>query len=302
MKLYRFKTFTTSYYFPELTKDLQYMYGLYSAYGGKLSKIYWALFRKCKWIRRLTTVNEKNVDFPYATIKELTGNNSTLSFNMGSPGIEQKISILGNDSCKQEPFFAKFAQKEAAKRLSRNEIHILRKLADTGLAPALMDYKITDEYVFLKTECIKGKRPKSMLLTQEIVEICICLSKLHLTGKTTDEKGLSLSLSHGDFCPWNFLEDNNKNLRLIDWEMAEDRPLGYDLFTYIFHTAFLFNNFDYLKTYNDNRELIEYYFNAVNTDNARSYLKAFAKTKSHYECQKDNTDLAHHYAALQDLF
>ena len=40
MLYYRFKTFTTSYYFPRLSKEQKFMYGLYSAYGGKLSKIY----------------------------------------------------------------------------------------------------------------------------------------------------------------------------------------------------------------------------------------------------------------------
>lgn len=34
MKFYRFKTFTTSYYFPRLDAGHQYMYGLYSPYGG----------------------------------------------------------------------------------------------------------------------------------------------------------------------------------------------------------------------------------------------------------------------------
>ncbi len=46
MTYFRFKTFTTSYYFPTLQTHQQYMYGLYSAYGSKLSKIYWNTFKK----------------------------------------------------------------------------------------------------------------------------------------------------------------------------------------------------------------------------------------------------------------
>ena len=74
MKLYRFKTFTTSYYFPHLDSSLQYMYGLYSPYGGRLSKIYWWLFRHSSFVRSLTSVNEKDLEFPYSKIKVTDGN------------------------------------------------------------------------------------------------------------------------------------------------------------------------------------------------------------------------------------
>ena len=51
MIYFRFKTFTTSYYFPTLQTHQQYMYGLYSAYGSKLSKIYWNTFKKYNIVR-----------------------------------------------------------------------------------------------------------------------------------------------------------------------------------------------------------------------------------------------------------
>lgn len=104
MKLYRFKTFTTSYYFPHLDSSLQYMYGLYSPYGGRLSKIYWWLFRYSSFVRSLTSVNEKDLEFPYSKIKASDGNDTLMSFNMGSPGVEQKISILGYDKTLDIPF------------------------------------------------------------------------------------------------------------------------------------------------------------------------------------------------------
>lgn len=90
MMYYRFKTFTTSYYFPRLDVKLQYMYGLYSPYGGRLSKIYWWLFRHVKAVRRMSAIDENELDFPYKTIKETDGNDTLMSFNMGSPGVEQK--------------------------------------------------------------------------------------------------------------------------------------------------------------------------------------------------------------------
>lgn len=288
MKYYHFRTFTTSYYFPTLNKDRQYLYGLYSAYGGKLSRWYWWLFRKNGVVRSLHRVDEKELDFPYTLIRETEGHHSLMAFNMGSPGKEQKISILGYDAERKEPFFAKFAQKEAAKALSRNEIAVLQKLADTGLSPALITYKITPDFVFLKTEYVNGKRPVTIRLTPEVMTICIRLLQYRLTPQLTNPEGLRISLSHGDFCPWNLLEHENK-LRLIDWEMADDRPLGYDLFTYIFQTAFLFSDKETEAILKENRPFIEDYFSQVGVDNYIPYLKAFSEIKSAYEQQKDKT-------------
>lgn len=155
MKYYRFKTFTTSYYFPHLDSSLQYMYGLYSPYGGRLSKIYWWLFKHSSVVRSLTSVNEKDLEFPYSKIKASDGNDTLMSFNMGSPSVEQKISILGYDKTLDIPFFAKFSEKPRAKKLTKNEIRIYRMLDGTGLTPKLLQSVDTDDYVYLKAEFIK---------------------------------------------------------------------------------------------------------------------------------------------------
>lgn len=277
MKYYRFKTHTTSYYFPELKKNQSYMYGLYSAYGSKIVKLYWWVFKNCFLVRTLHTVNEKNFTFPYELIKTVEGENSLMAFNMGSPGTEQKISILGYDYSTQSPFFAKFSQKKRAMELSKNEIRILTALKDTGIATTLFDYKITDSYVFLKTECVQGTRPQSRNINEKVVEIAIQLSKIHLTD-LKEKENIRYSFSHGDFCPWNFLICDG-NLRLIDWEMAADRPLGYDIFTYLFQTSFLFEEkalTDILKT---NESYINAYFQAFDTIDYYPYLKEFVNFK-----------------------
>jgi hypothetical protein len=202
MKLYKFKTFTTSYYFPSLSKNQQYMYGLYSAYGGRIAKIYWWLFKNSKIVRRINTIDEKELDFPYYMIKEIAGTDVLMSFNMGSPGDEQKISILGYDNQTQQPFFAKFAQKPQAMELSKNEISILKQLNGSGFTPLLLDSRITPDYVYLKTEYIKGKRLENTALTEEVMVLSLRLSQLNFTNNINN--GLCVSMSHGDFCPWNF--------------------------------------------------------------------------------------------------
>lgn len=275
------------------------MYGLYSAYGGRLSKLYWYLFKKWRIIRTLTVTSEQNLNFPYQLIKEVNGTDSLMSFNMGSPGVEQKISILGYDNQKHSPFFAKFSQKSAAKELTKNEIEIYKILKNTKLTPQLLNYKIREEYVFLKTEYIKGERFRNKIVTPEILELCLKLKDYHLTTMKSDNNGLQLALSHGDFCPWNILIYENQ-MKLIDWELAKDRPLGFDLFTYICQVSLLFNPEDeLLQVIDKNNALIKKYFMDCKIDNYLPYLKAFSTEKASYEKSKGNNKAFEKYHQLE---
>ena len=47
----------------------------------------------------------------YSKIKASDGNDTLMSFNMGSPGVEQKISILGYDKTLDIPFFCQILRK-----------------------------------------------------------------------------------------------------------------------------------------------------------------------------------------------
>jgi len=298
MKFHRFKTFTTSYYFPELDATHQYMYGLYSAYGGRLSKIYWWLFRKCHLVRLLTSVDESKFDFPYRLIRDIDGTDSIMSFNMGSPGVEQKISILGGDNTSNRPFFAKFSQKPAARRLTENEIRVYRALDGTGLTPKLLGCSHGEEYDYLKAEYIPGSRPLTRELTDEIVDLCIMLSNYHLTDVRSDSSGLTVCMSHGDFCPWNILV-SDKGMRLIDWELAADRPLGFDVFTYICQVSALFtpdkSMWESIKWYSEH---VEHYFSIFGIIDYLPYLRAFALEKVEYERKKGNKALLTKYEEL----
>ena len=301
MKYFRFKTFTTSYYFPKLSSSFLYMYGLYSPYGGMLSKVYWALFRNIRLVRLLSSIDESKLDFPYTKIKAADGSDTLMSFNMGSPGVEQKISILGYDKTLNIPFFAKFSEKPRAKKLTKNEIRIYRMLDGTGLTPKLLQAVDTDEYVYLKAEFIKGSRPKSRKMTDEVLQLCLPLSEYHLTDKDVDENGLKMSLSHGDFCPWNVLVSED-SIRLIDWELATDRTLGYDLFTYICQVSILFEpDKDLLLAIDESMEYVKAYFSTLGISDYMPYLKAFAEQKWMYEESKENIKLSQKYKALYKL-
>ena len=300
-KLYRFKTFTTSYYFPRLDATLQYMYGLYSPYGGRLSRIYWWLFRHVEAVRKMSSVDENELDFPYKRIKETDGNDTLMSFNMGSPGVEQKISILGYDRILGMPFFAKFSEKPRAMELTRNEIKVYQMLDGSGLTPKLINAVDKKNYVFLKAEYIKGARPKDRHLTNDILQLCLSLVNYHLSDPIDDDSGLVMSLSHGDFCPWNVLVSGNA-IRLIDWELAAERTLGYDLFTYICQVSMLFEpEKELLLAIDNDIEYVKAYFDACGIKDYKPYLKAFAKQKWVYEESKGISNLSEKYHNLASV-
>lgn len=292
MKLYKFRTFTTSYYFPNVTKETRFLYGLYSPFGGILSKVYWALFKNFKLVRCFSGIDTKKVDFPYTKIMDVNGTDSILSFNMGSPGVEQKISILGWSKDEKKPFFAKFSQKPKAIELTKNEIAVYKILSNTGLTPELLKEQIGNDYAFLKTEYVKGCRPKSLELTKDIIKLSLELRNYHLTDKKTDNNELKVALSHGDFCPWNMLEYEGK-IRLIDWELAADRALGHDLFTYIVQTSLLLTPERNLKeAIKIHENIINEYFSSVGVENYEPYLKEFIEERYRYEISKGNDERA----------
>lgn len=280
MTLYRFKTFRTSYFFPRMTKELEYMYGLYPTYGGALSRIYWWLFRRCALVRMLNACDGEKSGFPYSRIVSLEGKGSLMAFNLGTPGSEQKISILGYDREKKEPFFAKYSEKPGAMALTKNEVATLQILNGTMLAPELLEVKEQEDGIWMRTSFVQGEHPATKALTEEVVELAVSLSRHHLTEQTADANGLLLSLSHGDFCPWNMLVDAGR-LQLIDWEMAADRPLGYDLFKYVCQCARLFTpDKDYHVAIEENREMISRYFLAFGIADWRAYEDDFLSSNS----------------------
>jgi tRNA A-37 threonylcarbamoyl transferase component Bud32 len=278
MNYYKFATYNTSYYFPQKSTETAFLYNLYVPYRFKI-KVYWWLWQNVKRFQKHYRIN-CDLDFPFSFIKEIERKNSVMSFCMGTPGIEQKISILGYEPLGKLRFFSKFSQKPPAMKLSMNEITVLEHLQNTGFVPLIYDKVTTDSFVFFKTEYIAGKRFNCLTLTDEIVKLMLEINKYNF--KLNAES----VLSHGDFCPWNIL-NTSQGLRLIDWEMAKERPLGYDLFTYIFQPSFLF--YPALTTgqiISKNRFFIEMYFSEFGISDYTEYLFRFAEIKMENEREK----------------
>lgn len=289
--LYRYKTFRTSYYFPSRKKETLFLYNIYHAFGGLPSKIYWWLFQHCVLIRWINTVSKPDKYFPYGKIRGLCPKGSVISFNMGTPGAEQKISMLGLEPDGNR-FFAKYSETPKTLIMSKNEINVLSALQGTNLAPTLLDFKIGNNFVFFRTSCINGVPLKNVDITDDITDLAIELSYYHLAEKC-DTK-LKYCLSHGDFTPWNMIIDNGK-YHLIDWELADERPLGYDLFLFISH----FKERDNLKdAYLNARKQIEKYFTVHGIIDWAPYLQAFAELKVRYEFEKGELERANFYKQI----
>ena len=292
MTLYRFKTRTTSYFFPKLTKKSRFIYSLYGNYGSVVAKLYWWLFLHCSLVRYLNRVESSSVQ-DFELLQSLLGTDSIFGINFGTPSPDQKKSILGYDGAGMH-FFAKLSQKKNAKKLSSNEIFVYQKLADSGLVPKLFDCKNTDDYVFLKTECVEGNHIHGQVAEESVLKILLQLSSCHYaSGSNQDD--LRTCFSHGDFCPWNMLECDGV-LKIIDWEMAGERHLGHDLFTYIFQTSFLLKKEESFETVmQKNRKLIESYYNSVGVENWEPYLKSFAQEKVKEFTRKQDAYLLQRY-------
>ena len=212
---------------------------------------------------------------------------------MGTPGPEQKISMLGLET-NGTHFFAKYSTKSAAMALSRNEIKVLKELKGKGLAPELKESVDSESFVFFITSCVDGVNPKNVAMNNKILKLTESISQLNVKNGE-----LVTCLSHGDFTPWNVIVDGSGEYRLIDWEMAEERELGYDLFTYITHVgALLSPGIALSQMIEDNKSFVERYFSTFGIIDWSPYMKAYGKRRIEYETSKGNKVQAEKYKCL----
>ena len=294
MQFYKYQPSATSYYyFPAitLTSELWHLHNFYSPHG-RLDKLYWRLLPRRYWLERnCQIVTEEKLDFPYPQILSTEKKGSFMSFRVSDPGTKnEKIVILGFDPLTRIPFFAKFVQQPMSMLSVANEINILKELADSGLVPALMEYAIKADYIWLKTAYVLGGTVKNRdiyrllmrllkgrkinnILSQNITQLAITISRLRTPELRED--GLIYVFAHGDFLPQNVLQDRGK-LQLIDWETAGYYPLGYDIFTWIFQPGFTMSNQNWRQVLSRNHRWLKTYFDSFDITNYIPYLTAFA--------------------------
>ena len=108
--------------------------------------------------------------------------------------------------------------------------------------------------------------------------------------------------SHGDFCPWNMLINKKYEFLLFDWEMSGYKPLGYDLFTYLFQTSFLLNpEITVFQIISKNKTKIKSFFQGFETANWEDYLIKFSSIKIAEEKAKKHSNLLFKYQQLLEF-
>ena len=81
--------------------------------------------------------------------------------------------------------------------------------------------------------------------------------------------------------------------------MAEERELGYDLFTYITHVgALLSPGIALSQMIEDNKSFVERYFSTFGIIDWSPYMKAYGKRRIEYETSKGNKVQAEKYKCL----
>lgn len=283
------------YFFPKNFTRHKVFLSFYQPYS-LLGRISWWLFRHVSFVRWL--LGKKNVEsfIPEKEIRDLTRSSAPMAFNTGTPGPEQKITALGFEN--NEYFFLKYARTPLAASNVTNEYHTLRQLEQLDIVPRVLDFKMHNGKVLLKTSVLQGTRTEHSALNEAIIAILHQLADLSVKDANRVNTNLLTCFAHGDFCPWNMMTKDGK-IFFYDWEMAGNYPLGYDLYTYIFQTSFLLSpEKSPAEIISMNHDIIHSYFAQFKIDNWLQYLSEFARLKVEFESQKGENGLTNKYRVL----
>ncbi len=293
-----FFPYRPQYFFPENFNKYPFSLSLFQPYSLK-GRILWIVWRNLFFFRKLFVVNNIENFVPEKLIKSFLNEKTVFAFNIGSPGIERKITALAFDN--EGTFFLKFSQKKNVRKMILNEAYILNQLIGLDFVPKVIDLIRRKDFILLITTILVGNRLNDNKLNYDIVGVLLKINSLNIAPKIKISSSTKKVFSHGDFCPWNLMECNG-SIRVFDWEMAGEYPLGYDLFTFIYQPAILINsytNFGLITA--QNFDFISNYFDYFDVKDWKPYLVTFALTKYKIEFDKNNSRLYEEYLKLIDF-
>lgn len=299
MRYYYFNPFSKQYYFPEDFDRYQVFATFYQPYK-LIAKLMWKVWRTSRILQNIFSTNQPEKVLPLLNISKYVTSDSILTFNLGTAGVEQKISVLGVERISKSEFYIKYATSEIACKNVYNEGLVLQQLSQLTFVPKL-ERCVQEEnnFTLIRTSVLKGKKLINQPLNEKLLTILFTLSVQQVKSTRKFNSKLKSCFAHGDFCPWNMLTDEGC-IRLFDWEMAGQYPLGYDLFTYIFQFEFLVNKkLRIEQLLSDNADLIKKYFNYFEITDWWAYLKEFSNLKHTVETEKNNKDLIKPYLKLK---
>jgi len=301
MRYYYFNPFNKQYYFPEGYEQYPIFAKFYQPYK-VIAVLFWKIWQSSSVFRKLFSTNHPERVLPLDQLKEFVTPCSILTFNLGTTGIEKKISVLGVERSSDTKFYIKYATSDLASRNVFNEGNVLKQLSHLTFVPKLQLCILEENrFTLIKTTVLNGTKIKYHPVDEKILNILFTLSNQKILSIREYKSNLVNCFAHGDFCPWNMLM-NNGNIEIFDWEMAGQYPLGYDLFTYIFQFDFLVKETMRFKLIiDDNINVINQYFTFFEINDWKPYLKEFSDLKLKLEMKKNNHELIKPYLQLKEF-
>jgi len=294
MKYYYLHPGCPRYFFPEGFQDHPLFFSFCRPYAKKAA-ISWWLFRNITPYRWAFSMADIEAFVPEKAIRRIVGMDALLAFNAGTLGPEQKTTALGWDGA--DYFFLKYAHTPLAVGNVRNEHEVLQRITTLDFVPRVLDFVEADGAVLLKTSVVQGGGIPAGL-SPTVLDILDRLTGISIGAESYPSDGLRYGFAHGDFCPWNMVNQGGKVL-VYDWEMAGNYPLGYDLFTYIFQTSFLLTPEKTIpEILSECSKMMVRYFEQLGVADWYRYIEAFAQAKADYIQTQGDKGLLNAYTRL----
>lgn len=295
MKYYYYPPHQPQYFFPVQGIEPKFHFSLYKPYSIH-GKFLWFFWSHIPFIRNLFVSSSIENYIPEKFIRSFMDIGTLISFNMGTPGPERKVSALC--MLNNSKYFLKFAQTEIACLNVKNEASILKQLKNFEFVPQIINFQTSNSYAMLYTSFLEGVRYGNVVMNNSLLSIIIKMSNLKVLSKNHYGTDLIKSFAHGDFCPWNLIQ-KGKKIFVYDWELAGDYPLGYDVFVFVFQTSFLLlPKREIHEIITRDKYFIDKYFMSFGINNWDNYLVEFAKLKLELESNKNNENLIRGYNKL----
>jgi len=297
MKYFYIHPFKPQYFFPKTFKKHAVFISFFRPYS-RIGKISWGLFRTFGLYRMFFAKINIEVFIPENEIRKIIGSNPLMAFNAGTSGPEQKITGLGWD--KNNYFFIKYAQTPLSIKNILNEYNVLCQISGLDFVPQIQTFHQDEKQVLLKTDVLIGIKLGNVRLNETILNCLYKLSELSIASDNKYAPSVKTVFSHGDFCPWNMMEQDGRIL-LFDWETGGEYPLGYDVFTFLFQTHFLLEPENPIQSVlSENKVVIDQYFHHFKIFDWNIYLTIFSRVKVDLEKKKGAKGMLSQYKNLLD--
>ncbi|MGX5857994.1 phosphotransferase family protein [Dyadobacter jiangsuensis] len=270
---------------------------IYKPYTLKV-RFLWYLWNKLSLIRFFLTCSQKDLP-PHTSIAidALNFHDFKFQINSGTPGPEQKTTMYCYSPTGDE-VFVKVGFSELACRLIVNEYQALIKLNCRLGVPRAYDLLDIKGGKVLTMEAKRADKFEGTTIERKIIDYIRQICEIDYWSKD----GIFYSMSHGDCCPWNFLQDTKGQIFLIDWELSDNRPVGYDLLTFIFRTEFLLNpGCDVDDLLSSMLPEISSFFKIFQILNVHEHLLAIVDMQIEYASSKSHESLLRNWVNLQNI-